>query len=279
MNTINKIGILYHPMVEATQVKAGEISGFLEARGISVWSCSSWELEPAAALADDTDLLLTVGGDGTIMRAVQMAVPQGIPITGINMGKLGFMTELSAGEALGKLPELLDGKGWLDARAMLEVTLSAANGEPQLFHALNDAVVARGEIARVIRIEVSVNDEMVTSYTADGVIVATATGSTGYALAAGGPVLYPQSEDFILLPVAPHLSLNYTLVLPADATVTLQISTVHQATLSIDGHLNLPLASGDIIEIKRCHQKAAFLRIHPEGSFFGSLEQKLKGNR
>ena len=276
---MKKIGILYHPMVDATQVKAKEISEFLETRGISVWLCSAWELEKADAQANDTSLILTVGGDGTIMRATQVAVPRTIPITGINLGKLGFMTELGAEEALEKIPAILDGKGWVDERALLEVTLLAANKEPQIFHALNDAVAARGAIARLVHIEARINEEYVTTYKADGVIVATATGSTGYSLAAGGPILYPQSEDFILVPIAPHLSPAYAIVVPSIATISLHISTVHQATLSIDGHLNIPLSSGDIIKVKQSPQKARFLRIHPKDSFFRSLEQRLKGKQ
>jgi NAD+ kinase len=111
------------------------------------------------------------------------------------------------------------------------------------------------------------------------VIVATATGSTGYSLAAGGPILHPQAKEFLLLPILPHLGSAYTLVLPSTAVVKLRISTTHQATLSIDGHINLPLPSGAIVTIKHSSNKARFLRIHSETSFYGSLEQKLKGKQ
>jgi NAD+ kinase len=277
---IKKVGILYHPMIKAARTLAEELKDFLSARGVSVWLCSAWEGEQAKAQANDTDLILTIGGDGTILRAAQVAVPGRIPITGINLGRLGFMTELSAGEAKDRLPALLAGEGWLDDRAMLEAELGATESEPsRTFYALNDVVVARGAVARVVYIEASIDGQPLTTYKADGIIVATATGSTGYSLAAGGPILHPQAEEFLLLPISPHLSPAYPLVLPATAVVRLRLTTTHQATLSIDGHINLPLSSGAVITVRHSSYTGRFLRIHPEAAFYGSLEQKLKGKQ
>jgi NAD+ kinase len=276
---VKKIGILYHPKVEATQVKARELEVFLGSKGISVWVCSAWEREKARAQLDGTDLILTVGGDGTILRAAQVVVPGTTPITGINLGKLGFMSELDADEVLEKLPALLDKAGWVDERAMLQAEIAISGQEPQVFHALNDIVVARGEIARIIRVEASIDGQYLTTYGTDGVIVATATGSTGYALAARGPILHPQSMDFLLVPIAPHLSSAYALVLPETAEVRLCVNTFHSATLSVDGHMNLSLSSGDVVTVKHSPNKARFLRISPETSFYGSLEEKLKGKQ
>ena len=197
---VNKVGILYHPIVEAAHVKAKQLQDFLVSNGVSVWLCSAWEGEKAKARLNNTDLIISVGGDGTILRAAHVVASTMTPITGINLGRLGFMTELSADEALEKLPPLLAGEGWIDERAMLEAELSATDQEPaHIFHALNDVVVARGAIARLVYVEAKVNGQHLTSYKADGVIVATATGSTGYSLAAGGPILYPQSNDFLLV--------------------------------------------------------------------------------
>ena len=276
---IKGVGILYHPMIEAAYTLAKELSEFLSSKGVSVWLCSAWEGEKAKTQLDKTDLILTTGGDGTILRAAQVALPAQTPITGINLGKLGFMTELSADEAWDKLSALLEGEGWIDERAMLEAELSVTDKEPTTFYALNDVVVARGATARMVYVEASIDGELLTTYRADGVILATATGSTGYSLAAGGPILHPQAQEFLLLPILPHLSLAYTLVLPATAVVNLCITTAHQATLSIDGHINLPLTSGAIITVKRSSNIGRFLRIHPETSFYSSLEQRLKGKQ
>jgi NAD+ kinase len=276
---VKKIGILYHPKVAATRKKAGELEKFLKSQGISAWLCSAWETEKACALLKGTDLLLTVGGDGTILRAVQAVIPGKTPVTGINLGKLGFMTEFDADEAIKKLPLLLGDKGWIDERSMLQVELGAPGQEPQIFHALNDVVVARGGVVRLIRVEASIDGQKLTTYKTDALILATATGSTGYALAARGPVLHPQSGDFLLVPVAPHLSLPYPLVLPAKAVVTLRLNSFQPAVLSIDGHINLPLNSRDTVTVRRSPRVARFLRIRPRESFYGFLEEKLRGKQ
>jgi NAD+ kinase len=277
---VERIGILYHPVSKTTYPLAQELKDFLSARGVSVWLCSAWEREEAECQLDGTDLILTVGGDGTILRAAQVAASRSIPITGINLGRLGFMTELGVDEAKDRLSALLAGEGWIDERAMLEAELWAPDNEAgSVFHALNDVVVARGEVARMIRVGASIDGEPLTTYKADGVIVATATGSTGYSLSAGGPILHPQAEDFLLLPILPHLSADYTLVLPATVVVKLNLSVTHQVTLSIDGHINLPVLDKTTLAVKRSAQKTRFLRIHPKASFYGSLERKLRGKR
>jgi len=277
---VKRVGILYHPKIEAAYTLAKELQDFLGSRGVAVWLCSAWEGEKAKAQVAGTDLILSIGGDGTILRAAQAVVPNPTPITGINLGKLGFMTELSATEAVDRLSALLAGEGWIDERTMLEAELSPTEHEsPRIFYALNDVVVARGAIARIVYIEASIDGELLTTYKADGVIVASATGSTGYSLAAGGPILHPQAKEFLLLPITPHLSPAYTMVLPSTAVVRLRLSTAHEATLSIDGHINLPLSTGAIVTVKPSSNKARFLRIHPETAFYSSLEQRLKGKQ
>jgi len=277
---MKRVGILYHPMKEAAYTLAKELQEFLSLNGVSAWLCSAWEGEEARAQINDSDLILSIGGDGTILRAAQAVIPRQTPITGINLGKLGFMAELSADEAVDKLPRLLAGEGWIDERTILEAELSPTNQEhepPRIFYALNDVVVARGAIARLVNIEASIDGEPLTTYKADGVIVATATGSTSYSLAAGGPILHPQAKEFLLLPIMPHLSSAYTLVLPATAIVKLCINTAHPATMSVDGHIHLTLNSGAVITVRHSSNTARFLRIRPQTSFYRSLEQRLKG--
>ncbi len=279
---MKRVGILYHPMVEAAYTLAKKLEDSLAASGVSVWLCSAWEEEKARAQAGDTDLILTTGGDGTILRAAQVALLAQTPITGINLGRLGFMTELSVDEVGERVPALLAGGSWVDERAMLEAELLPADpehGPARTFYALNDVVLARGAITRLIYVEASIDGELLTTYKADGVIVATATGSTAYSLSAGGPILHRQAKEFLLLPILPHLSSPYTMVLPSVAVVKLRISAYHQAALSIDGHINLPLSTGDTVTIKHSPKKTGFLRIHPETSFYGSLEQRLKGKQ
>ena len=279
---MKRIGILYHPMKDIALTLAGQFEEFLKARGLSVWLSSAWEEETAREQVSGTDLLLTIGGDGTILRAAQVAINGPVPVTGVNVGKLGFMTELTVDEVTEKLPALLNGEGWIDQRSMLEVELfPAGDGQEQriVFQALNDVVVARGAVARVVYLETSVDGEALTTYKGDGVIVATATGSTGYALAAGGPILHPQAKELLLLPIVPHVSATYTLVLPSTVNIGLNVSTTHPAMLSVDGHINRQLSSGDRITVKQSSKKVPFLRIHPETYFYSSLDQRLKGKR
>lgn len=276
---MKKIGILYHPKVDATRAKATELDVFLKEKGIDVWLCPAWEPEKITESLPGTELVITVGGDGTILRGIRAIGPAGTPLTGINLGKLGFMTELDAGEAEEKLIGIINGEGWIDERAMLQAEVMTAGREKSVFHALNDVVVARGNIARLIRVEVAVDGHPFTTYKTDAVIVATATGSTGYALSASGPVMYPQSRDFMLVPVAPHLSMRYSIVLPETAEVTLRVNTYHDATVSIDGHINQRLGNGDTITLLRSPRTARFLRIRPRESFFATLEEKLKGRQ
>jgi NAD+ kinase len=276
---IKRIGVLYHPMIKKAPGRAKKLGDFLASRGVSVWLCSAWESEQARTMIKGTDLIVTVGGDGTILRASQLVYSLEIPITGVNLGRLGFMTELTEAEAEDGLAAMIGGEGWLDERAMLEANLSGDGGKPQTFTALNDVVMARGAIARLVFIEVKVNGETLTSYKCDGVVVATATGSTGYSLAAGGPILHQHSQDFLLVPVAPHLNPGYPLVMPATAEVRLGLETTHQGTLGVDGHINLPLSTGAVVTVRRSRSIGRFLRVHPEAGFYSSLEQKLKGNR
>ena len=279
---IKKVGLLFHPMVDATRLKAIELAEFLKTAGLEVWLCSAWEADRAAENLPATDLVLTTGGDGTILRAAQTVMKFDVPVTGINMGTLGFLTEIKADEAIPQLKRILAGEGWLDQRVMLEAQLTAGEGgnsPPAPFYALNDVVLARGAIAKLIQVKAEIDNRPLTTYRADGVILATATGSTGYSLAAGGPILYPQSEDFLMVPIVSHLTLGYSLVLPSDSTVNLRLQTTAQATMSIDGHINIPVSNGAVIGIRRSEFKIRFLRLRQQHYFFNVLEEKLRGKK
>jgi NAD+ kinase len=274
---MKKAGIVYHPLNEGAVALAGELGGFLDSMGLRRWLCSAWEDGRLKEEVKDTDLILTLGGDGTILRAAQVAAPHGIPITGINLGRLGFMTELGAGEIKAKLPGLLAGGGWIDERAMLEAEVIAGGESCGMFIALNDVVIARGEIARIIDVEASLDGQPFTKYRADGVIVSTATGSTGYALSAGGPVMHPQAGDMLLVSILPYLSLRHPLVVPRDTEIELKVGAIHRAVLSIDGHICRELEGGSIVRTRRSQLVTRFLRACPRESFYSLLEKKLRG--
>jgi NAD+ kinase len=245
------------------------------------WLCSARDEEEIKAQMEGTDLILSVGGDGTILRVARSIVPREIPILGINLGKLGFMTELNAEEAISRVPELLAGAGWVDKRSMLQAELLSAEsktipGSISLLPALNDVVVWRGATSHVISVKTSIDGMPLITFRGDGVIVATATGSTGYSLAVGGPILHPQAEEILLKPISPHLTMAYALVLPPAAVIELELRTDYQAALSIDGQLDFKLQSGDIVRVKRSPHTTNFLRIRPISSFYSSLEQRLR---
>jgi len=273
-NRNKKIGILFQPKTSAAVTLAKELAKVVEGMGAPVWLCSAWEEEKACAQVDGTRFIVCLGGDGTILRAARIASPAGVPIVGVNLGRVGFMTEITADDALSRVPAFVEGEGWVEERAMLQAELVSANTPP--YHALNDAVVGRGERCRLIRVKTTVNDEPLTTYKCDGVIIATATGSTGYALAAGGPILHPQSEEIVMKPIAAHLSQSTALVLPADATVKLQVSTTHKATLSIDGQIEVPLSDGDAVRVRRSPYVTRLLKSQWPAAFYDTLVQKLE---
>jgi len=276
---MKRIGIFYHPLKEAACVLAREVTEYLRNRRLAVWLVSAWDWERGKQQVDGTDLVLSIGGDGSILRAAQAVVPRPIPLVGVNLGRLGFMTELSVSETLEKLPLLLDGQGSVDERSLLLAEFqTAAASEPRKFYALNDVVVARGGTARLVNIDASINGERLTTYRADGAVLATATGCTGYSLAAGGPILHPQSSDFVLVPILPHLSYGYPMVLPPTSVCKLALGMPTPGILSIDGHISMDLACGDTVTVKHSPDTVKFLRIH-DTPFYGSLEQRLKGKQ
>lgn len=277
---MKRIGIVFHPKLTAARDIAIRLSQFLPALSTSIWLSSAWEEEKMKPQVPGTDLIISVGGDGTILRVARAIIPWEVPILGINLGKLGFLTELGGEEALAKLPGIVAGEGRIEQRTMLQAELlRRGKDNPEVLEALNDVVVGRGAVCRVIYVKTSIDGELLTTYKADGVIVSTATGSTAYSLAAGGPVLYPQAAEIVLQPISTHLTLSYSLVLPPSAIIELEISTEHQAILSVDGQIELPLGSGDRIRIKRSPHLARFLRTRPATFFYSLLERKLKGNR
>lgn len=274
------VGVIYHPKIPASKSLAERLAGVLAGMKAEAWLCSSWDEDQMSARCQGTELAISVGGDGTILRVARLVAAWGIPIVGVNMGHLGFMTEFSAGEVLEKLPAVLGGEAWADQRAMLQVDLLSGSkdieGRQRTFHALNDALVGRGSVPRIINVVTTVNGAALCNYRVDGVIVSTATGSTGYSLAAGGPILYPQAEEMLIKPVSAHLSLPYALVLPPTAEVKMVVHSNHEAVLSIDGQVNVALRDGDTVAAKRSPYTVRFLRTSPRDLFYAALEQRLK---
>jgi NAD+ kinase len=270
---VKKAGILYHPKLEEAFALAREFSRLLEKQGVASWLCSAWEEEEARPQVPGSDLLLSLGGDGTLLRVVRIAVPHPVPVLGVNLGRLGFMAELGAEEARKRLPALLRGEGRIEERAMLEARLP----DGKAGFALNEVAVARGGVCRAVCINAWVDGEPLGTYRADGLIVATATGSTAYALSAGGPILYPQSQDLLLIPISPHFCRSAPFVLPPESRVALEVHTDHQAMVSLDGQRETALQSGERVEVRGSQHRARFLRTQPPGLFYRRVMDRLTG--
>lgn len=276
------VGVIYHPKIPAAQALKDRLIPMLDAMKVDVWSCSAWDEEDMRSQAPGTTMAISIGGDGTILRVARAVTPSEVPIIGVNLGHLGFMAELSAEEVVEKLPDLLGGEGWTDQRTMLQVDLSVDGGREatgcsmRTFHGLNDAFVGRGAVPRVVYIKTRIDGGLLVTHKSDGVIVATATGSTGYFLAAGGPIVYPQADILLMKPMSPHLTLPYPLVLPPTAVIELETHTDHEAVLSIDGQVNVALGDGDKVVVRRSPMVARFWRIRPPNFFYSALVERLK---
>ncbi len=242
------------------------------------WISPAENLENFQDRAENTKLVITVGGDGTILRAAQLTAPNKIPVVGINMGRLGFMTELQVHEALEKLPIYLDSETRVEERFMIQATLVKANGDSNgigTYHALNDVVLARGAVSRVVTITGYIDGAQLTTFRADAVILSTATGSTGYNLAVGGPILDIASDSLVLKPVAAHMGLTAALVLAPEVEVELSLEGYQDATLSIDGYVDYPMEPGDKVMVKQSPYRARFLRANPPNYYYATLTRRL----
>ncbi len=220
---------------------------------------------------EGADLLVCVGGDGTMLHASAYACRAGVPVFGVRMGRLGFLTESVEAEAAADFARVLAGDARLETRAMVQVQ----SGEAEPLHALNDVVIGRATLGRTISVEARIDGVVLAEYRADAIVVATATGSTGYALSVGGPILHPGSDSMILVPVAPHLTRANALVLPGEARLRLAVERGYEAVLGVDGVHHRPVASGAVVEVTRSPRTVDFVRLGDEAEFYRNLAVRL----
>ena len=268
------IGLIYNAQSQNATKLAIAIKEWLDI-GKRLWMCPAQELDPAVSDKKTADLVITVGGDGTILSASQFTAPKNIPILGINMGRLGFMTELRGRDAIEHLPRYFEERTWLDKRAMIKADLVIGSSDKMSFNALNDVVIGHGEISRLINVEASIDGDLISTYRADAVLVSTATGSTGYNLSAGGSILHPESRSILLTPVAPHVELKTPLVVPDTANITLTVKVAEKAVLSVDNFERIRVDTGASVEIKSSGMVTSFLRSHKTPGFYSTLLKRL----
>jgi len=273
---MKRIGILHHPKLPQSQSLAQEIVAWLAMHGVSPWQASAWDEALVEGEIGSLDLLITLGGDGTILRAARMGACHGVPILGLNLGRLGFLAELQPDDWQAPMGRLLEGDYWIEQRMMLHAEF-LHNGEcRRAFEALNDVVVSRGSLARIVRLTASVDGGYLATYAADGLIIATATGSTAYALAVGGPILPPQLHNILVIPIAPHLSLERAVVLAEGSTVSVEVSTDHTAMLTIDGQFEVELQHEDTVIVKASPYRACFVHMQEPTYFYRTLMARLR---
>lgn len=276
---MRKVGICFHPQWRAAQAFAEEVKGTLAPHVSEVWLTSAWDEAEARRNVEGTDLLICVGGDGTMLWAARLVILQHTLLLGINMGRLGFLAELTAEEALAKLPQILEGGFRIEERTLLHGEFLEETGAPAAeggrYHALNDIMVGRGAPGRAVHVEARVDGKRLGHYRGDAVIVATATGSTGYLLSAGGPVLHPEAHELVLMPVAPHLATARALVLPSSAVIELRVTSDEKAILSVDGQVNKELAKGEGVRVFHSPHLARFLRLGSPLDYYAALSQRL----
>jgi NAD+ kinase len=281
MNTpLKKFGLAYNSQIESAPALAAEIAEFLKDLGAEVQGLGAIYERPLrqSITAKAFDVLIVLGGDGTMLRASKLCAPAGIPILGVNLGSFGFLMELAPQDWKSFLPRLLKGDYRLERHMLLQAEHLRGEKSLEGWLVVNDVVVCRGQYVRPIRLEAEVDGAHMASYVADGIIASTPTGSTAYALAAGGAILPPELRNILIVPVAPHLSPDQPIILSEGARVTITVHTNHQAVVSVDGHMPVILNDGDCVRVSSSELNSLFIRFREAGYFYSKLNRFLEHN-
>src|SRR5581483_704731 len=273
-----RIGILGHPLRPGTGKLVEQIAANLRARQIDVWHRTTWEVAEVNPLVADSEMVIAIGGDGSMLRAARSCAMFNVPVFGINAGHLGFLTEASPDNWEPSLDAVLTGKYWIEQRMMIHSEAWHDGERLCQGEALNDVVISRGAIARSVVLDMYIDDAWATTYNADGLIVATPTGSTAYALAVGGPILPPELKNILVVPVAAHLSFDRPLVLSEGATVEVVVAPETQAdvALNIDGERTAALHVNDTVIIQSSNALSRFIRLRDRNYFYRSILDRVE---
>jgi NAD+ kinase len=254
------------------------IAAYLKDKGMDAPCASLYDEELRRRVkSGEFDMLIAVGGDGSVLRAGHLCAPCGVPILGINLGRLGFLIQIDRKEWHAYFEKLFNGEAWIENRMMLHADHMRAGEQIGGWNALNEAVVGRGQLLRPVRLTASVDGRELANYVADGLIAATATGSTAYALAAGGPILPPELRNILLVPIAPHLSVDRAVVLSEGSSVAIKVRG-ENAVISVDGQPPTPLMEDDLINVRAADVTAQFVRFGDPGYFYRNLTAHMNQN-
>jgi NAD+ kinase len=274
-----RIAVAAHPQMAEAALEAEKISHFLIQRGLyTTWGLLDDEPLQRRVRSGEFDLLIALGGDGAMLRAGHLCAPACVPVLGINMGRFGFLIEIQLSQWQGCLPDLLSGNYWLERRMMLCAEQWRGDEKLGSWDVLNEVVVSRGKYVRPIRISAFIDGRFLTTYVADALIAATPTGSTAYALAAGGPILPPELRNILLVAVAPHLSIDRALVLAEGSSVSIKAQTDHEAVFSIDGQTPILMQEEDCVKARASEHTIEFVRFQDPGYFYRNLTPHMNQN-
>jgi NAD+ kinase len=281
---VTRVGIVAKPDAAGAAEALSRLLAWLAGRGVPVvLEKETAGLAPAAPfpsarksdLSAQVDLLIVLGGDGSLLSMARVVGDLGVPILGVNLGDLGFLTATTLDEMLPAVEAALAGRMAIDQRMLLSARHVRAGTTIGEHTALNDVVVTKSAMSRIINLRVSVEGEYATAYRADGLIVSTPTGSTAYCLSAGGPILFPTMDAFVLVPIASHTLTNRPIVLPATLRIEVTLMSDQEVMLTIDGQVGVPLRQHDVVEIEKAAGRVRLLRF-PRTDFFSVLRTKLK---
>jgi NAD+ kinase len=264
--TVQRIGFAYNPTNDAAVELRERAAGWCVVRGIDHWAVQANDF---LALCDElptTDVLVVLGGDGTFLRAARAVIQVDVPLLGVNLGKVGFLSKAEAGELEIVLGRLVDEDFSIEERMALEARILPAGraAAATVHHALNDIVVARGALARVCHLDVAIGPSHLATFVADGLVVSSPTGSTGYSFSAGGPVVDPTSRNLIVTPIAGYLSAIRSVVVGPTQIVRCRVDDAHEAVVSIDGREDIPIAVGDVVEVRALERPVRL--VEPKGA-------------
>jgi NAD+ kinase len=277
-HAVQRLGFAFNPTSDPAVALKDKAMAWATLHGVEHWAAPAADREALHRELGTTDLLVVLGGDGTFLRAARAVVRDDVPLLGINVGKVGFLSKVEAADLEKVLELLLAGRFTLEPRMALEGHI-LRGGQPlggdQLV-ALNDIVVARGSLARVVRLDTSIDETHLASFVADGLVVASPTGSTGYSFSAGGPILGPTARNLVVTPIAGYLTTIRSIVIGPEAVVRTRIVDAHEALVSVDGREDIPLAVGDVVEVRAIERPVRL--VEPEGSlpFWDLVRRKVE---
>jgi NAD+ kinase len=277
------IGIIYKRSLELARLEAQKLENWLKEKGLAVFSEEVTAGEKLNACQDtpstfpsSLDFLVVLGGDGTLLGAARRVGQFGVPILGVNIGGLGFLTEIPINRLFPVVELMLEGRLKVENRLMLETRVLREEKEICRFLVLNDVVINKGALARIIDLDVHINDQFLTTFRSDGLIIATPTGSTAYNLSAGGPILYPSLDNFVLTPICPFTLTNRPIILPDSDTISIGMGkeSEEKVILTFDGQVGFDFSYGDRVVINKSKKRIKLIK-SPDQSYFEILRAKL----